>query len=140
MIRKSAFDQVSGFYAEYFYGLEETDLAWRLIDAGWQVLYAPLLLIQHPVSSPEGNHPNFFKQTARNRVWLARRLLPPPFALIYLFNWSFLSLVREWRRLSTLKAILRGSLTGCRHRPSQRQLISYRTVARLTKLKRPPII
>ncbi len=40
--------------AEFFFTHEETDLAWRALDAGWKVLYEPELLLQHPKTSPPG--------------------------------------------------------------------------------------
>ncbi len=38
--------------ARFFFAHEETDLAWRAADAGWKILYAPELLLQHPKTSP----------------------------------------------------------------------------------------
>ncbi|WP_257001774.1 glycosyltransferase family 2 protein, partial [Streptomyces albidoflavus] len=34
--------------AEFFFGHEESDLAWRALDAGWSIHYAPDLVLQHP--------------------------------------------------------------------------------------------
>lgn len=63
--------------AEFFFTHEETDLAWRALDAGWKVEYDPELLLQHPKTSP-ARHAVYYRMTARNRVWLARRNLPSP--------------------------------------------------------------
>jgi GT2 family glycosyltransferase len=41
MIRKTALDQVGGFDEDYFFFLEETDLAVRLRAAGWKVVHEP---------------------------------------------------------------------------------------------------
>lgn len=136
VIRKSAFDEVGGFFADYFYGLEETDLSWRLIDSGWKLLYAPLLQVKHPVSAPEGHHAGFYEMTARNRVWLAWRLLPMALAITYLINWIVVVCVR---RPSSTKATISGSFTGYRFRGRVRTPISWRTVVLLSQKGRPPI-
>lgn len=65
--------------AEFFFTHEETDLAWRALDAGWRVEYDPELLLQHPRTSP-ARHAVYYRMTARNRVWLARRNLPLPWS------------------------------------------------------------
>lgn len=65
--------------AEFFFTHEETDLAWRALDAGWKVEYDPELLLQHPKTSP-ARHAVYYRMTARNRVWLARRNLPLPWS------------------------------------------------------------
>jgi len=41
--RKSMFEEVGGFSAEFFYGLEEIEYAYRIVDAGWKVLYTPAI-------------------------------------------------------------------------------------------------
>ena len=140
VIRKSAFTEVEGFFAEYFYGLEETDLSWRLIDCGWNILYAPLLKVKHPVSPPEGHHVSFHKITARNRVWLAWRLLPWPVGLLYVFNWIFLLIIRELRKPKNISAVFYGTMSGWKHRPLRQRRTSFRLVICLTRLKRPPLI
>jgi hypothetical protein len=40
--------EIGDWPAEFFFAHEETDMAWRAIDAGWTVLYEPELLLQHP--------------------------------------------------------------------------------------------
>lgn len=57
--------------SEFFFGHEESDLAWRALDAGWKILYEPELVLQHPKTSP-ARHAVYYRFTARNRVWLAR--------------------------------------------------------------------
>jgi hypothetical protein len=82
--------QVGGWPEPFFFAHEETDMAWRALDAGWRVVYEPQLLLQHPRTSP-ARHAFFYRMTARNRVYLARRHVPcgcytPPEGLS-LVNW-----------------------------------------------------
>jgi GT2 family glycosyltransferase len=48
IIRRAAFDEAGGLCAEFVYGLEETDLAWRLLDRGWSIRYDADLQMFHP--------------------------------------------------------------------------------------------
>lgn len=66
VIRRAAFEQVGGYGDEFFYAMEETDLSWRLIDAGWQIEYRADLHVFHPRVEPT-RHDGATRITARNR-------------------------------------------------------------------------
>jgi GT2 family glycosyltransferase len=116
--------------------MEETDLAWRLIDAGWTIRYAPQHTVFHPRTEPS-RHPRAAWRTARNRTWLAYRLLPLPLAPVYLTNWLLITLAR---RSASVRDYLRGVRDGWRTRSGPRRPLRWRTVWRLTRLGRPPIV
>jgi hypothetical protein len=135
-VRATAFSGVGGYYGEYFYAMEETDLAWRLIDAGWTIRYAPEHPVLHPRTQPS-RHPRAAWRTARNRTWLAYRLLPLPLAPVYLTNWLLITLAR---RSASVRDYVRGVGDGWRTRSGPRRPLRWRTVWRLTRLGRPPIV
>ncbi|MZD06588.1 glycosyltransferase [Streptomyces sp. SID5785] len=124
--------------ADFFFTHEETDLAWRALDAGWKVLYEPSLLLQHPKTSP-ARHAVYYRMTARNRVWLARRRLPLALVPVYLGTWTLLTLART-RSLGGLRAWAGGFLEGVRSPAGERRPMRWRTVWRMTRLGRPPLI
>ncbi|MGW2228675.1 glycosyltransferase family 2 protein [Streptomyces formicae] len=124
--------------AQFFFGHEETDLAWRAVDDGWQILYEPALLLQHPRTSP-ARHAVYYRNTARNRVWLARRRLPLPLIPVHLGVWTLLTLLRT-RSLPGLRAWAGGFAEGVRTPCGERGPMRWRTVWRLTRLGRPPVI
>ncbi|MEU1516079.1 glycosyltransferase [Streptomyces sp. NPDC005811] len=124
--------------AEFFFAHEETDLAWRATDAGWKILYAPELLLQHPKTSP-ARHAIYHRVTARNRVWLVRRNLPLPLIPVHLGVWIAVTLLRT-RSLGGLKAWFGGFAEGVRKPAGPRRPMRWRTVWRLTRLGRPPVI
>lgn len=123
---------------EFFFTHEETDLAWRALDAGWKILYEPELLLQHPKTSP-ARHAVYYRMTARNRVWLARRRLPLPLIPVYLGIWTLLTLART-RSLGGLRAWAGGFVEGMRGSCGRRQPMRWRTVWHMTRLGRPPVI
>ncbi|MER5399221.1 glycosyltransferase [Streptomyces sp. NPDC002599] len=124
--------------AEFFFAHEETDLAWRAIDAGWTVLYEPGLLLQHPKTSP-ARHAIYYRVTARNRVWLTRRRLPLALIPVHLGIWIVLTLLRT-RSVGGLRAWFGGFAEGLRRSGGERRPMRWRTVWRLTRLGRPPVI
>lgn len=124
--------------AEFFFTHEETDLSWRALDAGWKILYEPGLLLQHPRTSP-ARHAVYYRMTARNRVWLARRNLPFLLVPVYLGTWLLLTLARI-RSVSGLRAWAAGFAEGVRTGCGERRPMRWRTVWRMTRLGRPPVI
>ncbi|MFI0874654.1 glycosyl transferase [Streptomyces sp. CS149] len=124
--------------AEFFFTHEETDLAWRALDAGWNVEYDPELLLQHPKTSP-ARHAVYYRMTARNRVWLARRNLPLPLVPAYLGTWTLLTLART-RDPKGLRAWAGGFAEGVRTPCGKRRPMRWSTVWQMTLLGRPPVI
>ncbi|MCX4882598.1 glycosyltransferase family 2 protein [Streptomyces sp. NBC_00847] len=129
----------TGLWAsEFFFGHEESDLAWRALDAGWKILYEPELVLQHPKTSP-ARHAVHYRFTARNRVWLARRRLPALLIPVYLGVWILLTMARI-RSLTGLKAWWGGFIEGVRTQCGPRKPMKWRTVWRMTRLGRPPLL
>jgi GT2 family glycosyltransferase len=124
--------------AEFFFGHEESDLAWRALDAGWTIRYEPELVLQHPATSPS-RHAVYYRFTARNRVWLARRRLPVPLVPVYLGVWIVLAMARM-RSPTGLRAWWGGFAEGVRTPCGPRKPMKWRTVWRMTRLGRPPIL
>lgn len=135
VVRTAAFEEVGGLPGEFFYALEETSLAWRLLDRGYRLRYDARLRVHHPAESP-ARHAQYHFLTARNRVLLARALLPAALAVVYLLVWTVLGLLRG---AGGRGAIVRGLVAGLR-RPVQRAPIRWATVARMARYGRPPLI
>lgn len=137
-VRMGVVDDVGAWPETFFYAHEETDVAWRALDAGWRISYRPDLVLQHPRTSPT-RHPTYYRMIARNRVWLARRHLPAVLIPIYLGVWLTITVVRR-PPVHGLRAWLAGFVEGWRRSGGARRPISWRTVWRMTRLGRPPII
>lgn len=137
-LRMAMLAETGDWPAEFFFAHEETDLAWRAADAGWRILYAPELLLQHPRTSP-ARHAVYFRVTARNRVWLTRRRLPLPLIPVHLGVWILITLLRT-RSTGGLRAWFAGFAEGLREPAGERRPMRWRTVWRLTRLGRPPVV
>ena len=55
-VRADAFYELGGFDRQFFYAMEESDLSWRLLDAGWSIWYSADLTAFHPRTAPS-RHP-----------------------------------------------------------------------------------
>ncbi|MGH3301674.1 MAG: glycosyltransferase family 2 protein [Streptosporangiaceae bacterium] len=137
--RRSAWQAAGGLPELFFFAHEETDLAWRLIERGWTLEYDAEARVCHPPVE-NARHAAWYRYDGRNRVLLARRNLPWPLALVYLLDWVLVTIMRERRSTGALRAWLGGFAQGWRTDPGERRPISLRTVWRLTRLGRPPVI
>lgn len=138
-IRRSVIEECGEFADRFFYGHEETDFAWRALDRGHRIRYDAGLLMYHPGGGAAERHRDFYYFNARNRVWVARRHLPPPLGVLYVATWTLLTAARE-RRLSALHRWGQGFLAGLREDPGTRRPLSWRTIWTMTVLGRPPVV
>ncbi|MEV7423455.1 MULTISPECIES: glycosyltransferase family 2 protein [unclassified Streptomyces] len=137
-VRTKVIEEVGPLPGDFFYAHEETDLAWRAVDAGWMIDYRADMVLLHP-TMPPSRHAVYHRMVARNRVWLARRNLPAPLVPGYLGVWLLLTLVRR-PSVPALKAWFAGFREGWATPCGPRRPMKWRTVWRLTRLGRPPVI
>jgi GT2 family glycosyltransferase len=137
-IRRALFDAVGGWPGDFRFVHEGVDLGWRVMDAGYRVAYAGDIVALHP--SPTGTpHGYSFYYGARNRVWLARRHLPLLLAALYVAGFMARTLPRLHSRRDVGEA-LRGYRDGLRGPAGERRPLSARTLWRMTRAGRPPIM
>jgi GT2 family glycosyltransferase len=137
-IRREVFEATGGLPENFFYAHEESDLAWQALNAGYHIVYDAECVMFHPAVTPT-RHAMFYRLNARNRVWLARRNLPWPVGVAYLGVWVTMTIARE-RRLAALRPWFGGFREGWRKPAGPRRPIRWRTMWRMTRLGRPPVI
>ena len=137
-IRRDAYLAVGGYDPGFFYGHEEMDLAWRLIESDSAIAYDATPGVVHPhVALSEGNG-HRWRLLGRNRVWLARRRLPHPIDWIHSVLWLLIEMVRTGAAGSR-----RGYWDGWRSGwigEVERDPLSWSTGLRMTRMGRPPFI
>ena len=107
LIRREAVEKAGSYPEDFFYGMEEYDLSYRLIDAGYSIGYDPSITVEHK-ESPSGrlgDHAKLRRQWVNKSV-VAWRYLPRRYALTTALMWSFeyvrrvrgypLTYVRAW--------------------------------------------
>lgn len=80
--RSAALRSVGGFLPDFFYGLEEVELAYRLIDGGWTIVYEPDI-VSEELEHPAGRRPKRDVQTDRlaNKYIISYLRMPQPWLL-----------------------------------------------------------
>ncbi|MCW4458122.1 glycosyltransferase family 2 protein [Microbacterium sp. MPKO10] len=136
---RAVFDACGGWGDAYFYAHEGIELAWRVWDQGKRAWYAGELVANHPYVHPT-RHEDYYRLNARNRVWLARRNLPFVLQPIYVAAWTGITLLRWWRTPSVLAIWFSGWRDGWRDDPGPRSRMRWRTVFRMARAGRPPVI
>jgi GT2 family glycosyltransferase len=137
-VRRSVFELVGGWPGEFRFVHEGVDLAWRILDAGFRVHYAGDIGALHPPPAPVAageRHAYSAYYGARNRVWLARRHLPLPLGALFVASFAARTLPRV-----NARAALRGYRDGLRGPYPERRKLRARTLWRMTRVGRPPVI
>ena len=135
---RAVFEQVGGWPAEFRYAHEGVDLAWRVLDTGRRVVYAGDIAAMHPVYAT-APHAYSAYHGARNRMWLARRHLPLPLGVLYAGLFALRGLARL-RSAGDARALAKGLRDGMREPCGTRRRLRPRTLWRMTRAGRPPLI
>ncbi len=142
--RKAALDRVGLYYYPFFIGHEGDDLAVRLIDAGYKILYCPEIEVCHIHSSTERPSWRTYYFHTRNSIWFFyknfRLLFVAKYIPWYLIIHLFFALKNK-----RLRAYLKGVLDGFKGLPKisiDRQPVSLETERRIKELRKhkPPIL
>lgn len=127
--RSKALREVGGYYEPYFIGCEGLDLAIRMMDRGYRILYTPSVRVWHLYAKEGRESWRPFYYYTRNYFWITWRLYPPGEGLRFLtlkLGMMFLHSVRKGK----LRYFLRGVLDGLRYLPQikhQRVMITPET-------------
>jgi GT2 family glycosyltransferase len=137
-LRREVFAAAHGWPGEFFYAHEGIELAWRVWDTGYRVRYDGDIVVNHPVIAPT-RHSVFYRFSGRNRVWLARRNLPFPIGVIYVTVWFLISVLRL-RAKDDAREMLHGYWDGITRACGPRHRVRWRTIWRMTRAGRPPVV
>lgn len=88
-IRREALDKVGNYPTDFFYGMEEYDLSYRLLDAGYSIVYSDAVVMLHK-ESPLGRKPKAEKVREMwvNKTKVAWRYLPKKYFYSTAVMWS----------------------------------------------------
>jgi GT2 family glycosyltransferase len=123
-VRRKAVDE-AGYYLpeEFFRAAEENDLAVRVLDAGYNILYMPETLAFHKLSPKTRDRSEIIYLTVRNNLTVAWKFYPMTRALTlslwrvphYLLTRTLAGDRRAWRRVWGIFKGIRGAIS--RRRP-----------------------
>jgi GT2 family glycosyltransferase len=138
VVRRDVFEQVGRWSSEFRFMHEGIDLGWRIMDAGYRLRYAGDIVVLHPSTAGRPRWYSYYFG-ARNRVWLARRHLPLPLGVIYVIAFALRTVPRLKSRRA-VQAAARGYRDGLRGPGGRRRPLRARTLVRMTRAGRPPIM
>jgi len=133
-IKKQALEQIGYYPEDFFYGMEEYDLGYRLIDKGYSIQYNDSIVMLHK-ESPLGRKPTSekLKMMWVNKSKVAWRYLPKIYFYSTALLWSF-----QYLRVTgfNLKHYFRAwKAIGAIPRSEKRERISESSMAYLRKVE-----
>ncbi len=134
--RKVMLDQIGLLDDDFFFSLEDIDLAWRAQLVGWRCLYTPAAIVYHHLSATGGGVTASYHD-GRNLIYVLTKNYPS--ALLRKYGWLILrgqltqaaDALRAWRGKAA-RARLRGMMAGVAHIPKmlrkRREIQARRTI------------
>lgn len=114
--RKSALDKVGLYYEKYFISHEGPDLACRILDADYDIVYCPDVVVTHHHSKIGRKSWRRYYYDTRNVFWLGARNYPLFFALKLIF-WGVMPMLVYSIRDGFIKYWIKGVFDGIRELP-----------------------
>lgn len=112
LLRMEAMRETHGYGEAFFWGREENDLAFQLLQRGWRVVYDPRAVVWHTMSPTGRDVYRRLTYVTRNSIWLLWKYFPFfvafPMALLFTFR-RLIAILRDPRRLLP---VLRGAAGG----------------------------
>lgn len=89
LLRREVLDKTGYYPTDFFYGMEEYDLAYRIINAGYAIGYDSAVTFEHK-ESPKGRQPHYQKLASQwlNKSKVAWRYLPKRYFVTTALAWS----------------------------------------------------
>jgi GT2 family glycosyltransferase len=136
--RREAFLAAGGYWPPLFIGHEGWDLAFRLLDAGWELRYMPAVRVRHLVDQSVRPSSRIYYTFTRNAVWVALRNLPAAAAAASIARDLALMGFASARagELGAFRRALVDAARGARAALATRRPLSRETQARLRELRR----
>lgn len=75
-LRRRAALTAGGSDHDFFWGAEEWDLALRILNDGWEIMFDPAIWAHHRTSALHRSNRRLRTQTARNETWIALKYFP----------------------------------------------------------------
>lgn len=137
IVRRSAYMEAGGYWAELVYGHEELDLSWRLIEHGYTIRYEADMSVYHP-HTEISRHADGWWRTGRNRVLIARRNLPAPIMVVHTLAWLLIGTFRAPNTNCRRRYVI--GWCGAWRVAVDRNPVAWSTLGRLRRLGRFPVV
>lgn len=136
--RGKIFKHVGYYPAEFFLSHEGPDLAYRILDANYKIIYSPEIEVIHKVSKIQRTSWRNSYYDTRNQIWLGIRNFPVPMLIYHLIcriGTTFLFCTARGHVWWYFKALF-DALKGLPWELKNRKPISKETVNRLRMIRK----
>jgi len=136
--RREAFLASGGYWPPFFIGHEGWDLSHRLLDAGWELVYSPVVRVRHMVDETVRPSSRIYYTFTRNAIWVALRNMPPAMAAFSIARDLSLMGVASARagHLAAYRRAIKDAVAGRSAALATRRPISQSTRRRLRDIRR----
>ena len=137
-VRREVFERAGNYYDPLFIGCEGHDLALRILDQGFRILYCPNIRVLHLMSAETRTSDRPYYFYTRNYFWIAfkdYRLLPGLRFLLPKLAMMFYFAIRTHRYHAFFRGVWHG-LKGLRQAWADRTPVQRRTLEYLAELER----
>lgn len=135
--KKTVFDNVGYYYADYFLGHEGVDLAYRILDNDFKIIYSPEVVVLHKHVKAQRTSWRGTYYDTRNYVWLFLRHYPVTMlipSLTYRLFTTFIHSVSRRQVYWYLKAV-RDAVAKAPAKWKERKPLKQATIDKLSKLR-----
>lgn len=135
-VRKAVYQHVGLYPENFFYGMEELDLSFRILDAGYKILYFPQVYVLHK-RSPNARISDLarWQRMLENRVRTSIRNLPWRYVLGSGVIWSGKVLWETRGRIDVIVRVFGHVIMDFRELKRERSPIKPQTLRRLQQLR-----
>ena len=131
-IRKEVFDKV-GPYMNSFYGMEELDLSYRILDMGYKIIYFPEVTVIHK-RTEKARITEEWEHMLVNRMKMLYRNLPWRYVFTNMILWMGVALLKT-KKLHILFTAFRNFLRDFESIKHQRNVLRPETIRKIRDLK-----
>lgn len=135
--KRDVFDKTGLLTEEYFFGCEELDYSFLMLENGMKIMFSPAVTINHYLCENEERSKNRAYYLIRNRILLAFKFLPIKYALCHSILWTFFIFFESLSDNST-EYFYKGFIEGIRKIPSVREnkkILSREAIKKIKKLR-----
>jgi len=132
-IRRDIFLRVGGYPDDFFYGMEEYDLSYKAIDAGFDIIYDSNIVVLHKkVIDGRQATDLILRKYSINKIKVAYRNLPLCYLLSHVFLWIVKYLIHSKFNFIGVKRIILECYQGIKY--YDRKVISRKAQSKIVHL------
>jgi GT2 family glycosyltransferase len=135
-IKKEIFDKIGLYPEDFFYGMEELDLSFKIIDNGYKIYYYPEVIVWHK-QSLEGRltEKEKWQKILENRIKVSIRNLPWKYIIINTLIWSVKVFIEVKGDFTVVFKSYRNIFRERKNILKVRKVINLETLSKLKKLR-----